>query len=300
MRQGFASRAPLASRGRRLLTRFALAASLTAVLLAASASPAGGSVTIGQVANPQPIGCGGGYDWAQPTVTSGNTYVVPGTGGITAWTVTSWTTYGGPSESQVTMKIFRKLAGPSYQVVGHSGPQTVTPGGTAGNTFPSGLAVKPGDVLGFHTLTLSYCDFTAAGEEYLYYLGNLADGAQASFGTYSNSRRLNISAVVTPTNTFSRAGTQRNKKKGTATLTLNLPNPGQLTGSGKGVKAAGAAVISKTVSAPGETQLLIKAKGRKNRKLNETGKVKLNVKVTYTPTGGDPSTQSVKVKLKKR
>jgi hypothetical protein len=45
--------------------------------------------------------------------------------------------------------------------------------------------------------------------------------------------------------------------------------------------------------------LLIKAMGKKKRKLNETGKVKLNVAVTYTPTGGDPSTQSIKVKLKK-
>ena len=28
--------------------------------------------------------------------------------------------------------------------------------------------------------------------------------------------------------------------------------------------------------------------------------MKLNVAITYTPTGGDPSTQSVKVKLKKK
>ncbi len=40
--------------------------------------------------------------------------------------------------------------------------------------------------------------------------------------------------------------------------------------------------------------------GKKKRQLNETGKVKLNVAVTYTPTGGDPSTQSRKLKLKKR
>ena len=34
--------------------------------------------------------------------------------------------------------------------------------------------------------------------------------------------------------------------------------------------------------------------------LGETGTVKLSVAVTYKPTGGDPSTQSVKVKLKKK
>ncbi len=46
-------------------------------------------------------------------------------------------------------------------------------------------------------------------------------------------------------------------------------------------------------------KLTIKAKGKKKGTLNETGKVKLRPKITYTPTGGDPSTQSVKVKLKK-
>ena len=81
-------------------------------------------------------------------------------------------------------------------------------------------------------------------------------------------------------------------------MTVTVPNPGELTGSGNGVKAAsaGRAVISKSVGA-GQTQLLIKAKRKKEKKLNETGKVKLQVAVTYTPTGGDPSTQSVKVKL---
>jgi hypothetical protein len=59
-------------------------------------------------------------------------------------------------------------------------------------------------------------------------------------------------------------------------------------------------VTSKAVSAPGAVTLTIKAKGKKKRKLNETGKVKLNVAVTYTPTGGDPATQSVKMKLKKK
>jgi hypothetical protein len=35
---------------------------------------------------------------------------------------------------------------------------------------------------------------------------------------------------------------------------------------------------------------LVKATGKKRKKLNKTGKVKLSVAVTYTPTNGDPST----------
>ena len=47
-------------------------------------------------------------------------------------------------------------------------------------------------------------------------------------------------------------------------------------------------------------KLTIGAKGKKKRALNETGNIKVKSKITYTPTGGDPSTQSVKVKLKKK
>jgi hypothetical protein len=109
-----------------------------------------------------------------------------------------------------------------------------------------------------------------------------------------------FAVYVKPTNAFTLGPISRNKKKGTATLTVNVPNPGELTGSGKGVQVAGAALISKTVTAPGKVKLTIKAKGKKKTTLNETGKVKLKPKITYTPTGGDPSTQSRKLKLKKK
>jgi hypothetical protein len=289
----------LTSRGRRLLKRFALAATLAALSLAASGSTASAAVTIGQTAPPSNLGCLSGYDWVQPTVTSGNSYVVPGSGGVTEWTVTSWTTHGGPDSGlQMTMKMFRKVGEPArFQVVGHAGPQTVTPGGTAGNTFPANIAVKPGDVLGFYTPTSNYCDFVTFGEQYLFSLGDLADGAAAGFFVFNN-HRLNVSAVITPTSNFTLGKTKRNKKKGTATITVIVPNPGELTASGKGVKASGAAEISKTVGAGG-AKLVIRAKGKKKAKLNETGKVKVKPTITYTPTGGDPSTQSIKVKLKK-
>ncbi len=143
--------------------------------------------------------------------------------------------------------------------------------------------------------------FLAAGDTMLYANpSDAADGQEVAFTTVPN-RRPKVAAVVAPTNTFTLGQITRNKKKGTASLTATGPNPGDLSGSGKGVKVASAAgaVISKSVGV-GPAQLSIKAKGKKKRKLNQTGKVKLNVAVTYTPTGGEPSTQSIKVKLKKR
>jgi DNA-binding beta-propeller fold protein YncE len=103
-------------------------------------------------------------------------------------------------------------------------------------------------------------------------------------------------------NDFSFGKLKRHKRKGTATLTVNVPAPGALVLAGKGLKPqrpGTQAAISKTVSAAGKVKLLIKAKGRKKRKLSRTGKVKVKAKVTFTPTNGDPNKKSKRIKLRK-
>jgi hypothetical protein len=297
----------IVSRGRRRLKGFALVASIASLLLATSASAATASVTIGQLpTTTPPPACSTQRDTTQPAPTSGNSYVVPATGGIISWTVTSWSTFASADAGQsFAMKFFRQVAGMTYRAAGHDGPHDLTP--SVLNTFPASITAAPGDVLGLNSGTNpadDACNFTvpSSSDATLVREGNLADGESGDFGTTTPlGWRVNISAVITPTNQFSLGAITRNKRKGTATLAVNVPNPGELTGSGNGAKvtSAGRAVISKAVS-PGNAQLLIKAKGRKKKKLNEKGKVKLNVAVSYTPTGGDPSTQSVKVKLKKK
>jgi hypothetical protein len=114
-------------------------------------------------------------------------------------------------------------------------------------------------------------------------------------------RELCITAVIAPTNKFGLGKAKRNVKKGTARLPVTGPNPGTLALAGKGVKAArgGANVSATTLTAPGTVELRIKAKGKKRRTLEEAGKVKVKPKITFTPTGGDARTQSIKLKLKK-
>ena len=280
--------------------RSRLATFLVALFTVAGASPAAASVTIGQI-GPPPMGsgaCGNQLDLIQPTVSSGNPYVVPDTGGVTAWKLTSWTTLGsGPSERRA-LKVFRKIAEPdTYQVVAHDGPRDLTPGGTAGNTFSTALSVKAGDVLGLHMTTIGKCAIDVA-DSFLLATTDLSDG-QSNSGFGTGTGRLEVEAVVTPANDFSRTGLVRNRRKGTATLTVDVPNPGELTVSGKGVKAAGAAAISKSVAA-GTAQVVIRAKGKKRAKLNATGKAKVAATVAYTPTGGDSSEQSLAVRLVKR
>ena len=279
------------------------AAAASALIVLGTASTAGASVTLGQLGptNPPATCSGGSVDFAAPTVASGNSYVVPAplTGTITSW---SHSATAGAGQEYI-FKVWRKIADPAtYQVVGHDGPRPLTP--SVVNTFPANIAVQAGDFIGFHGAAVNHaCAFNAGGVMGTYQTrlpSNLNDGESGAFSPFGPTPyRLNVTALFNPTNTFTSGGVTRNKKKGTATLAVNLPNPGELIGSGNGAKVAAAgATISKAVTA-GTAQLLIKAKGKKKRKLNQTGKVKLNVAVTYTPTSGDPSTQSVKVKLKK-
>jgi hypothetical protein len=268
------------------------------VMALATASSAGAAVTIGQTATPTTT-CANDADRLQPTVSSGRSYVVPST--VAAGTITSWSTEALPGAGQrLAMKVYRPIGGATYQVVGQAGPHGLT-GGVL-NTFAASVPVKSGDILGNSVEPaggMPGCNFVVPGENYLTRTGNLAVGASGDFTTGTADRRQNISAVVNPLNSFTLGKAKLNKDKGIATVTANVPNPGELTASGKGVKSSGAAVISKTVRAPGRVKLKIRAKGKKKQKLNDTGKVKLKAKIRYTPTGGTANTRSKKVKLKK-
>ena len=250
-------------------------------------------MTIGQIGASS--GNCGPVDLLQASVTSGPSYTIPETGTITSWSHLAT----GTSSQTLTMKVFRFVGDPNlYRVVAHDGPKPISP--NLLNTFRTSISVQPGDILGLNTGGAG-CTFTAASGDILLARGpgNLADGEAGMFSPTSLNR-VNISALLEPANTVTVGATTLNKKKGTATLNLTLPNAGDLTASGKGVTAssAGGALISKAVGA-GAAQLLIKAKGKKKRKLNDTGKVKLNVTITYTPQNGNPASQTVKVKLKK-
>jgi hypothetical protein len=211
------------------------------------------------------------------------------------------------------MKVFRLVSGLTYKVVGHDGPRNLNPGTL--NTFPTSVAVQPGDVLGLNdanAATVSNaCFFSAPGDSDIGSYTDLADGQQGAFISPFNSGRDNISAVVAfkASNADTLGKVKRNKSNGTATLAVNVPGPGTLSLTGKGVKTqrpAREASASKAVSGAGVVKLAIKPKGKAKSKLNKTGKAKVKVKVTYTPSAngsdvaGDPKTQTKRVKLIKK
>jgi hypothetical protein len=272
---------------------------------AAILTPAWAAQTVGQHA-PSDFGdacVDSNADALTPSVTSGISYAVPGEGRII-----SWTTYATDNPGQqMSMKIFREVSGNTYTAVAHDGPHALTPSGTAGNTFATDIAVMAGDVVGVNSgnagTVFNTCLFSVANQPYLFRTPGLADGMPGAFTSFSgpNGFRANVSATFEPSNTFTLGGLARNKKKGTALVSLTLPNPGDLSASGNGVRAASAgdAVVSKTVGA-GPAQLVIGAVGKKRKQLKRKGKVALSVAVTYTPTNGDPATQSITVRLKQK
>jgi hypothetical protein len=267
----------------------AVASGLT---LAASATSANASAILGETFVPDDCA----PDTYIQTADPGNRYMVPLDGTITSWSYQS----GAVPPDDARLKIARTAPGADLStdtdvtIVGQSELQH--PVANVLNTYATQIPVKAGDRIGEYVT--AFCSRSDDAYTDHYFDGDLGPGLTENFS--QENYQQDISAVFEPTNTFSLAGTTRNKKKGTATLTVNVPNPGELTGSGNGAKVASAeAVISKSVPA-GPAQLVVKAKGKKKRKLNATGKVKLNVTITFTPTSGSPHTESTKVKLKKK
>jgi hypothetical protein len=230
------------------------------------------------------------YDKVQPTVTSGNSYVIPANGTITQW---STQVSNAPAMQAVSLKVFRRVTTTTFTTISRQPFQPLISGNL--NSFPVNIPVTAGDLLGINDGAADgACVFTVAAPNTQYEAASdLQVGQTGPFAIPGGSLRINITAVVQPTSAFALGGKSLNKGKGIAKLTVNVPNPGVLAASGNGVGS-----VEKTASAAGPVVIKIKAKGRKRAALDTSGKVKLRPTITFTPTGGDASEQSLKVKLK--
>jgi hypothetical protein len=282
--------------------------------LGAQTAPAG-AVTVGQIGTPTGSTCAAPVDRLQPTVTSGASYASPIDG-----TITSWSTLAGPNTGAFSkLKVFRLVAGNTYRAVGQDDPRPLVPSSLNTFVLTPGIEVQTGDLIGVNTTAgVPNCSFPVTGESYRRTVGtsDLANGQSDVFGTVVNDFRLNISAEVEPgtppppppdgtpppppppaaSNDFSFGKVKRNKRKGTAKLTVKVPAPGELElAKTKKVKAD-----DDSAEDAGKEKLAIKPKGKAKKKLNDKGKAKVKANVTYTPGGDAPITKSKRVKLVKR
>ena len=262
-----------------------------ACLTAAAPARAAASVTIGQLTPfPPSAACStSNVDFLEPSVTGGNLYVARQAG-----TITSWTTNSSGAGAHYVIKIFRRTPDPDvFQVIAHAPSHTLTSGL---NTVAVNLPVKSGDMIGFNESGApSSCAFSAPGDSVLTSAGNLSDGATRTF-TAQNDVRLNLTAVLVPDNGFTLGGISRDRKQGTASITATTSNPGIVTVSGKGLRKR----RSKSLAVAGPVTFQLTPTGRTARRLVRKGRVTVAPTVTFLPSGGDPSSQSIHLKLLKR
>jgi hypothetical protein len=231
-------------------------------------------------------------------VLPGRDVAAPSTGTIVSWHAL----LGATTEEQlIRLRIVRRVGTDQLTVIS-SGPLHHVPAGAGSYEFPDQLAIASGDRIalesGFGT-RIEWRAPLAGATNFTYALSPLNGGTTDSVPSIQENDELTFNAVLDPANAFTLGKSSLNKKKGTATVKVDVPNPGELTGSGKGAKVSSAAAVTSKAVSPGQAKLKVKAKGKSLQKLNDTGTAKLKLTVTYTPSGGTPSTQKLKVTLKK-
>ncbi len=119
-------------------------------------------------------------------------------------------------------------------------------------------------------------------------------------------------AAVLPSNVFNFGKLALKKNKGTATITVNVPGPGVLAMNDGTVKAklvtaakkkskkkALIKAVKKTVTKAGNVKLTVRPTKAGLKKFKH-GKLKVKLRITFTPTGGAAKTQFKKVTLVKQ
>jgi hypothetical protein len=283
-----------ASRANRCHARWLTAAAISLAFVVAPlpAAPATAAVTLGQLpATPPTAECMTTADFLQPSITGGNLYIARQAG-----TITSWSTRSSGAGATYVFKIFRRTSDPDvFQVIARAPPRDLTPGL---NTVPVNIAVRSGDMIGVNESgDPNSCTFPQPGDGVLTRGGSLGVGASGNF-TPQNDVRLNLSAVLVPSNDFGIASITRDRKQGTATVIVNVSNPGVLALTGNGLKKR----PTRNVAVAGTVRFNIATAGAKKRKLEKRGNVTLTPILTFSPSGGDAASLpfSIKLKLKKR
>ena len=103
-----------------------------------------------------------------------------------------------------------------------------------------------------------------------------------------------VAPPAKPSNLFVLSRPKLNRRNGTATLTATVPGAGTLRLTGRGIRQ-----LDRLVSRAGTVKLTIKGQPRTQRSLGRTRRMSVTVRVTYTPAGGDPNTQSKKLTLRR-
>lgn len=111
--------------------------------------------------------------------------------------------------------------------------------------------------------------------------------------------------VLPPSNAFSLTKKAISSKTGKATISLKLPGPGKVVMTGKaknGTKSINVGKVTLNAAKAGTFNLTLSPSGAAKQVLKQKGSLKVNLTITFTPTGGSAKATSsaVTLKLKKQ
>lgn len=277
-------------RGARKLFAVAIVA-CTALL---PASEAGATVTIGSpMTSSAPTYVPGGCPCVfSPTVIPGSRTESPVNGTVTQWSANFG---GGVGTDSARLRILDPLAGTAALFLSSSEARPFVPGSATSHS--ASLPISIGDRIGVEDLA---ADTNGIG--YTNHLGaafqrwNPAppDGASLP-ATDSLPFELQLNAVIEPSNKAAVSSLKPNKRKGTATLTVNVPNPGLLAISGGPVKPQ-----TLPTTTAGAVEILLRPSRKAKKRLRTRGKAKGGLNVAFTPELGATLDQPVRVALAKK
>jgi len=96
---------------------------------------------------------------------------------------------------------------------------------------------------------------------------------------------------VEPSNEF-RFGKLKRKRNGAGKLTVEIPGPGKLVLTGKGLRTD-----RREPNRAGSFKLALKPKGALKRKLARRGRAKVTVEVAYRPVDGERNQRAKRIRL---
>jgi hypothetical protein len=247
----------------------------------------GSSMTVAP--NAGAFGCGSPPCTHSQSALPGVAVASPVNGTVVRWRF-QWSSFGGTAR----LRVIRPLT-PSPLFMASSAVETA---GNAVdiNDFAAAVPISIGDRIGIDNLGTggnAVGFFGAAGGVTQDWDPAPADGAAVT-PTFENTNfELYLNADVEATNAFSVSKVTKRPKKGTAALTVSLPNPGTLEAA-----AALTQPASATLAGPGETTLILKPTKKAGKRLRRKGKAAGPVTLTYTPSFGVASVRTVAVGLK--
>jgi hypothetical protein len=210
-------------------------------------------------------------------------------------TITSWGMQATSANTTAYLRLIRPLSGNLFLF---SASESRSGLSASPHTFTTSLPIALGDRIALgHNGVGSIGSFgnvtPVAGATAQGFNSPPADGGTAMPSSQSTGIDWLLNATIEPNNDATLAKLVKNKKKGTASLTESVPNPGTLVISEGPVKPQ-----TIQVSQPGEVTVALLPNKRAKKKLRRRGKVAGGIDLIFTPSFGSPSRDTTPLTLK--